>query len=174
MPRWPLVLILVLLSLSAEASQGPDSLQALLQEHSQHDPQRVDLLLELSRKYSNGSLEECQQYALEAKALAEEISYQNGLALAHKAIGLCYNRQGKFPEALSSWQQSLDIFTTIGDREGQANLLNNIGTIYHNVGDLVKALDYYFQSLKIAEPTGNKLPSPPRSATSALRISTTP
>lgn len=155
--RWPLYFFCSLVISPVFAYDGPDSLASLLKTHVKQDAYRVDLLLELSKEYANEPLEECQQYALEARNLAEKINYQKGLALAYKAIGLCYNRQGKFPESLTNWNQSLDIFTAIGDVEGQSNMFNNIGAVYYNVGDLVKALDYYFKSLKTAEETGNKL-----------------
>lgn len=151
---------------SVKAYRVPDSLRNLLQSHTLEDTVKVDILLELTKEYSNESLEDCQKYALEARDMAERVDYKKGMALAYKAIGLCYNRQGKFPEALTNWNQSLEIFNAIGDVDGQSNMFNNIGTVYHNVGDLVKALSYYFQSLKSAEQTGNKL----RLATALLNI----
>ncbi|MEO5602088.1 MAG: adenylate/guanylate cyclase domain-containing protein [Cyclobacteriaceae bacterium] len=158
MLRWSLFFFSTILFISVRGQDdGVDSLNNLLENYTKKDTHRVDLLLELSKSYLNASLEDCQQYALEAKELSEKIQYQRGLALAYKSIGLCYNRQGKFPEALTNWNQSLDIFNAISDVDGQSNMYNNIGTVYHNVGNFVKAVEYYFKSLKAAEKTGNKL-----------------
>jgi serine phosphatase RsbU (regulator of sigma subunit) len=44
----------------------------------------------------------------------------------------------------------------IGDKEGIASTLNNIGNIYNDQGDYAKAIEYYTQSLKIREEIGNK------------------
>ncbi len=44
----------------------------------------------------------------------------------------------------------------IGDKEGVAVSLNNIGQIYHNTGDISRGLEYYHKSLKIHEETGDK------------------
>lgn len=166
MLRTSLTLFCIVVFASTKASGGYDSLRNLLHAHKQEDPVKVDLLLELTKENSNASLDDCQKYALLARDIAERIDYKKGMALAYKTIGLCYNRQGKFPEALTNWNQSLELFNSIGDVDGQSNMFNNIGTVYHNVGDLVKALDYYFQSLKSAEQTGNKL----RLATALLNI----
>jgi len=165
MRRWFLLLLFTMV-FSVGKGNDIDSLNALLNNHKAEDPYRVDLLLELSRRYLNSSSADCQQYAVQARELAEKINYLKGLALAYKSIGLCFNREGKFPESLTNWNQSLAIFESIGDVDGQSNMFNNIGTVYHNVGDLVKALDFYFKSLKTAEQTGNKL----RIATALVNI----
>lgn len=157
MLRQSLLLLCVLLFSSVEGQDAADSLKNLLDRHTAGDAERVDLLLELHKNYLNGSLEDCQRYALEAKELAEEIKYEKGLALAYKSLGLCHGRSGNYPEALTNWNQSLDIFIAIGDVDGQSNIYNNIGAVYYNVGDFVKALQFYFMSLKAAEQTGNKL-----------------
>jgi serine phosphatase RsbU (regulator of sigma subunit) len=44
----------------------------------------------------------------------------------------------------------------IGDKEGIASTLNNIGNIYNDQGDYAKAIEYYTQSLKISEEIGDK------------------
>ena len=43
-----------------------------------------------------------------------------------------------------------------GDRDGQANMLRNMGTIRLMQGDLSTALGYYQQSLKLARQVGNR------------------
>lgn len=156
MPRCLLSFLFIMTSFSGKANDI-DSLKLLLQGHQAEDAYRVDLLLELSRSLLNTSSGDCHEFALQARDVAEKIQYQKGLALAYKSIGLCFNREGKFSESLTNWNQSLAIFESIGDVDGQSNMFNNIGTVYHNVGDLVKALDFYFKSLKAAEQTGNKL-----------------
>src|SRR5260221_230559 len=40
---------------------------------------------------------------------------------------------------------------------GVSNLLNNIGAIYFNLGNDDKAIEYYFESLKVSEQLGDKL-----------------
>lgn len=165
MSRCLLSLLLIVIFSFGKANEI-DSLKTLLASHKAEDAQRVDLLLEVSRRLLNTSSGDCQDLAVQARDLADKIDYQKGLALAYKSIGLCFNREGKFPESLTNWNQSLAIFESIGDMDGQSNMFNNIGTVYHNVGDLVKALDFYFKSLKTAEETGNKL----RIATALMNI----
>jgi CHAT domain-containing protein len=44
----------------------------------------------------------------------------------------------------------------IGDRRGEGESLNNIGSIYHNQGQYPKALDYYQQALVILKEIGDR------------------
>ncbi len=63
--------------------------------------------------------------------------------------------QGKFREALKTFETVLGIFRQIGDRTGEATVINNIGQIYHKLGEYPKALEYYQQVLLIAKATGD-------------------
>ncbi len=45
----------------------------------------------------------------------------------------------------------------MNDEVGIANLLSNLGAIFYNQGDDAKALEYYLESLRLAEKTNNKL-----------------
>jgi tetratricopeptide (TPR) repeat protein len=62
----------------------------------------------------------------------------------------------RYTEALSLDEQSLSIFREIGDRKGEAKLLNNISQIYQAQGDYGKALEYLEQSLPIGREVGDK------------------
>ncbi len=65
-------------------------------------------------------------------------------------------RTSQFKAALSSFEQALKIYQSIGDRNGEGNSLNNLGNIYYLVGDYKKAINYHQQSLSIARAIGNR------------------
>ncbi len=56
----------------------------------------------------------------------------------------------QFTAALQSWQQTLQIYREIKDRQGEVKSLNNLGNVYSSLGDYPKAIDYYQQGLKMA------------------------
>ena len=64
--------------------------------------------------------------------------------------------QGKFREALETFETVLGIFRQIGDRTGEATVINNIGQIYHKLGENSKALEYYQKVLPLFRATGDR------------------
>jgi len=90
-------------------------------------------------------------YAEEAKELADKLGYLKGKAYAEKNIGMAYYYQGDYMQVLDHWTKSLEIFETIEDSQGIANLANNLGAVYYSQGSNSKAIDYYLRSLSIAE-----------------------
>lgn len=70
---------------------------------------------------------------------------------------MAYYVQADYFQTINLWIESLEVFKQIGDVNGEANMLNNIGAIYFNQGLDVKAIEYYLESLRAAEKAGNKL-----------------
>ncbi len=56
----------------------------------------------------------------------------------------------QFTAALQSWQQALQIYREIKDRQSEGNALGNLGEAYRNLGNYAKAIEYQEQSLAIA------------------------
>jgi two-component system, NtrC family, sensor kinase len=121
------------------------------------DSTEVNKLLDLSKENLNSDLGKAIDYGRQAMNLSYKIDFKKGKALAFKFIGIANYYQGNNLEALNFYNQSLSVFSIIGDDEGVANLQSNIGAIYLNQGDDARALDYFLQSLQRAEKIGNKL-----------------
>lgn len=121
------------------------------------DSGRVDILNILSKTYYKDNPDTSIKIALSAKQLAEKINYKPGLSLALKQIGMVYYKQGKYIDAVKTWQQALDMYKSIGDKVGVANMLGNQGAIYFNQGDDAKALELHLKSLKMSEEIGDTL-----------------
>ena len=82
-----------------------------------------------------------------ARMLAARAEY----AQAWAALNL-----GEMEDALKFSNYALTAYVAVGDRNGQANMLRNLGTIRLMQGDLSGALSYYQQSLKLARQVGNR------------------
>ena len=57
---------------------------------------------------------------------------------------------GQLTAALNSWEQALQIYRAIKNRQREALALNNLGKAYNSLGNYAKAIEYSQQSLAIA------------------------
>ncbi len=144
-----------------------DSLKAVLRSGGP-DSSRVLTLLELSAQYYRTDAAEARKLATEARDLAGSSGYTNGLARAHKAIGMSHYFQENWVDCLVEWKLALETFRSINDRNGEANMLNNLGAVHFNGGDDKAALDYYLESLRVAEAHRDSL----RTVTALVNIGT--
>jgi class 3 adenylate cyclase/tetratricopeptide (TPR) repeat protein len=133
------------------AQSDIDSLKKILTATPQEDSNKVQLLLQLGKKYMETDPNLAIEYAGQAKDAAAKINYKRGMAMALKDIGLGYYTKGKNAETLENWQQSLLYFDSIADRSNVARLLSNIGAVYFNNGAEAKSVEYHLKSLKVAE-----------------------
>ncbi|MFT3910068.1 MAG: adenylate/guanylate cyclase domain-containing protein [Ferruginibacter sp.] len=133
-----------------------DSLKNLLSTNL-NDSVRVNVLNALSKAFFNDNPDTSVTIALTSKKLAEQINYQRGLAQANKNLGAGYYLQGKYKDAVISWQQALDVYKLNDDKTGVANMLSNMGAVYFAQGDDAKAMELYLQSLKMSEELNDTL-----------------
>ena len=150
----------ILLSISgifcqAQSSRITDSLQQII-TYAKEDTVKANALISLSKANANVAKDLSLSLAKQAFDLSTKIHFVKGQAYALKYIGLFYYGINNV-EALDNWLRSLVSFRSIHDKLGEANMLNNIGSLYYNQADDAKALDYYLQSLNISEELGDKL-----------------
>jgi CHAT domain-containing protein len=70
-------------------------------------------------------------------------------AQALNSMGEIYYAHSDLPKALNFFQRSLDIWTGIPDRRGQALARLNLGYSYYDLGDIDEAAKYYQQALQL-------------------------
>jgi signal transduction histidine kinase/DNA-binding response OmpR family regulator len=69
----------------------------------------------------------------------------------YNAMGNVKREQNQYKEAMNLYFQSLKLFETHKDLQGQTQALSNISNIHNLLGDTDKALDYGLQSLETAK-----------------------
>jgi class 3 adenylate cyclase len=121
------------------------------------DTQKVNVLNALSKSFFNSNPDTSVLIAMTSKKLADHVNYKNGLALALKNMGIGYYLNGRYIDAIKTWQQALEVYRSINDKKGIANMLSNQGAVYFNQGDDAKSLELHLQSLKISEDIGDTL-----------------
>jgi class 3 adenylate cyclase len=72
-------------------------------------------------------------------------------------MGIGYYYQGKYKEAVLTWQRAIEVYQLMDDKKGVANMLSNQGAIYFNEGDDAKSLELHLQSLKMSEQINDTL-----------------
>jgi CHAT domain-containing protein/Tfp pilus assembly protein PilF len=97
-------------------------------------------LVELVRKYKQYTPQMCRE-KLRGKDLISE-----GIALYQKS---------QWREALGKLAEALKIFQRIGDTNGEAKALTNIGVVYDSLSRYTEALSYHQQALEIARKIGD-------------------
>ena len=121
------------------------------------DSLRVNVSNALSKSFFKDNPDTSVKIAAASQKLAEKINYKTGLVLALKNMGIGNYMQGKYIDAVKSWQQALEVYKEIGDKSGVANMLSNQGAVYFNQGDDAKSLELHLQSLKMSEDIGDTL-----------------
>ncbi|MDG6220248.1 MAG: tetratricopeptide repeat protein, partial [Candidatus Thermoplasmatota archaeon] len=81
---------------------------------------------------------------------------RNDLGHAFRGIGNIVWERGEYDEALYNYGKSREIMEEVGDTWGIAAALNNLGLVYHGMGELEACRDYIFQSLELFDRIGDK------------------
>lgn len=78
-------------------------------------------------------------------------------AMIYNNMGLIHVRNAYFNRAMESFENACRLYRLLGDKAGQANQLQNIGSVYRDIRDYDKAVEMYLKALSYFEETGNKL-----------------
>ena len=65
-------------------------------------------------------------------------------------LGVQQYQTGQFPAALNSWQQALQIYRALKNRQREVWTLGFLGGAYHSLGNYAQAIEYSQLSLAIA------------------------
>jgi len=114
-----------------------------------------------------GDVSKALEYFLKDLKMSEEIGNIKGTAGTLNNIGVIYKRQNELSKALEYYHRALKITEEFGVKKIMADTYVNMGIVYDEQGDqstdlsvsqesYSKALEYYYQSLKIREELGDK------------------
>ncbi|HEY4019852.1 MAG TPA: BTAD domain-containing putative transcriptional regulator [Pseudonocardiaceae bacterium] len=91
-----------------------------------------------------------------ALELAEELDHQVWRAEAHNEIALCLATLKRFDEARPHSEQALLLLRAAGDRDGEADVMDNMGMIAYQSGDYERAVALYQQCIDAYRGHGNR------------------
>ncbi|WP_204150744.1 tetratricopeptide repeat protein [Leptolyngbya sp. CCY15150] len=103
------------------------------------------------------------RYRLTVAAISAE-EYQRGQESARASAeanqlfqqGLEQFNRSQFREAITSWEQALEIVRAMDNRQGEGTVLNALGEAYRNLAQYQQAIDLYEEALAIAREIGNR------------------
>jgi class 3 adenylate cyclase len=134
-----------------------DSLYTVWQDPAQPDSNRVKAYNDFiwygyifSKPDTAGILAEALH------AYAGKHRYPNASGRGYQLQGIANYLQGNYPIALEYLQKSLEIFEELGEKQGIAKSLDNIGLIYKLQGNYPRALEYLERALVIREELGDQ------------------
>ncbi|MCK5116833.1 MAG: tetratricopeptide repeat protein [Candidatus Aegiribacteria sp.] len=134
-----------------------DSLQA--QENrleSAAGQERTELLIELSLRNFKVSPAKARTYAEEALVQAIHSRSRSLEARALNALGRANLGQLAHIEALKHFHRALSIYEEIDSKQGIAEVLGNIGLVYHSSGEQEDALEYLERSRVLFKEFGDR------------------
>uniref|UniRef100_UPI0025F64EA1 tetratricopeptide repeat protein n=1 Tax=Winogradskyella sp. TaxID=1883156 RepID=UPI0025F64EA1 len=143
------ILFFCFFRLHAQSSLRLDSL--LNETKTNTGRELVKTYNEISWEYRNSDTDSALVYANKSLKVANSINDKQAIATAYNNIASSYEAASKIDSALTYHQKSLDLKLEIKDTLGIANTLNNLGIIYDTKGNYSKALENYFEALKIYE-----------------------
>jgi DNA-binding SARP family transcriptional activator/Tfp pilus assembly protein PilF len=91
-----------------------------------------------------------------ALGIARRVGDRAAQAQASNDLGVAYQWQGRYEQALPHLRESLTLFRELGDRRGQATSLGNLGMVYDRQGRYEQALVCYQESLAISRELGDR------------------
>ncbi|MFA6232858.1 MAG: tetratricopeptide repeat protein [Bacteroidota bacterium] len=143
-----LVFLIVLLPLSAYA-QLPDTLVRRLNA-TIPSKARVDALNAIAWELRHNEPDVALRYAIQARDLADSLSYEEGLGWAYRNTGVIEYVRGNYAESNTANINGLRIFERLNNRDGISSSYNNIGIIHWQLGNLNKARKYFSDALAMS------------------------
>lgn len=133
-----------------------DSLEYILQEHTEKDTSRINLLNDFAESTLEIDQNKSIEYAEEAIELANILNFKKGKAESLYWSGLGYYNKPDYQKSLDYFQKSMDTYEALGNKNGIADCLEYIGTIYFKQGSFLLSLEFRQKAIKINEEIGNK------------------
>ena len=102
-----------------------------------------------------GSVHLFAQCERRGKCISDVNTRAKVLGAAAGASGSAYAALGQFDDAISQYQQALQICRQAGDRSAEAMRLNNLGVVYCRKRDFAQAQAHYKEALDVADAQGD-------------------
>ncbi len=110
----------------------------------------------IAQQINDSEMEKSAQQGLLTAQEASSNSPQQAKAEQLFQQGFEQYSSGQFQAAIQSWEETITILQEMGDRQGQALTLMNLGNAYNEIRYYAKAIQVYQQALSIAQEIDNR------------------
>ncbi|MBS1804506.1 MAG: tetratricopeptide repeat protein [Acidobacteria bacterium] len=148
-----------LIAAQTSAGKPKDALETIANMRKLPLPASGDPRIDLAEAAALESSDEFKQEKQVASRAVQEAQSRGSLLLAARAQyaqAWAALNLGEMADALKLTNDALATYSKVGDKNGQSNMLRNLGTIRLMQGDLPAALASYQSSLKMAREVGNR------------------
>lgn len=149
-----LIVFYLLPILSFSQNHLVDSLKNVLPT-LQGEP-KVETLLQVCNEIKFQDAEAARTFCQEALDISKTLNLEKWKGVALQRIGVTYEGQGQYDQALDYGKRALIIFQKLNDSLEIANSHNNIGIVFDQKGQNEKALLQLFEALKYYEALDDK------------------
>jgi tetratricopeptide (TPR) repeat protein len=147
-----LILIILIIATTCFSSYSQSAIDSLENEllNQKEDTLKVQLLNKLGWMYLNSDLDQTTFYAYQAIDLSKKLDFKEGEAIAITHLGYVETLLGNFQNAMTNFNQSLEIFKSIGDKPHTATTYTNIANTHFYLSDYSKNIEFNNLSLEIS------------------------
>ena len=145
MKAWFFFVFICFCNIALAQNKEVDSLKRLL-AFTGENPQRINILENLSYIYLSTSPDTALKYALDGLQLAKQIDHRKGEAICINALGNVYFHIGDYPKALEYYLEYLKIKEELKDWDNISVAYYNIAGVYTEEQDYQHALLYLFKA----------------------------
>lgn len=132
------------------AQTAPDSLIVKL-NNTKDDSIRVRTLLDIGEAMEATAISASLSYYQQAYIGAQKIKNKRLMLSSLNDFGIAYIESNKFDSAILNLEKALGVANEIGDTLRAARITTNIGNVYLDQNNRLKALEYYLYSAKVWE-----------------------
>ena len=138
------------------AQQGMSPLDSLIQVYEQSDPDLADieLLTQISLRFTDVDPVEGLRYGNMALELANSRGIDDYFGEIYNCLGSNYLMVGNVDTSIALFIRAKDVYEVDGNIKGMADIAGNLGHIKYYTGRFAEALEYYFESLFLFEEIG--------------------
>src|SRR6056297_1804325 len=115
------------------------------------DIKQVKDLISRAYKLMHSNPKKCIELSNKALKLSKKQNFDVGQGMAYMHKGLGYFHQSVYDNALKNYLKSEGFFKKTNYWYGLRCIYNNIGLVYHQWENLVKALEYYHKDLELVD-----------------------
>ncbi|MCC2548067.1 sensor histidine kinase [Hymenobacter sp. BT175] len=138
----------------AQSNPRLDSLEAVLPRQAAPDSIRLQTLNELVWEHRNSNPVRSLTLAAEALELGRRLNSRKGQAKTYILRGIIHATSGRFTESIADFEACRRIRAELGDWQGVAGAINNIGEAQMGQGRYPEAVATYVRALRLEEKYG--------------------
>ncbi len=117
--------------------------------------ERSDALYELQKIFIRKDPKRTKRYCRQCIEIAEKGGYQKGLGTCLNVYGIVYQFQQELDSAEVLFEKTLEIGYSLNDTLLILKGIANLGLNHRHAGEYDKAIDYYWQAMRISEQRNN-------------------